>query len=95
MGVDRENAKQTLNLISAVDGSAAAITCDVSEPASVATLKNAVEVNIRRCDILMNNARIYPAQRFDARSLGQSRFNVSDDKSFRRRHATARVGAGY
>jgi hypothetical protein len=35
----------------------------------------------------MNNARIYPAQRFDARSLGQSRFNVSDDKSFRRRHA--------
>jgi NAD(P)-dependent dehydrogenase (short-subunit alcohol dehydrogenase family) len=54
VGVDRENAKQTLDLISAVDGSATAITCDVSEPASVATLKNAVEVNIRRCDILMN-----------------------------------------
>jgi NAD(P)-dependent dehydrogenase (short-subunit alcohol dehydrogenase family) len=65
VGVDRENAKQTLDLISAVDGSATAITCDVSEPAIVATLKNAVEANIRRCDILMNNARIYPAQRFD------------------------------
>jgi NAD(P)-dependent dehydrogenase (short-subunit alcohol dehydrogenase family) len=30
--VDRENAKQTLDLISAVGGSATAITCDVSEP---------------------------------------------------------------
>jgi NAD(P)-dependent dehydrogenase (short-subunit alcohol dehydrogenase family) len=39
VGVDHENAKQTLDLISAVDGSATAITCDVSEPASVATLK--------------------------------------------------------
>jgi NAD(P)-dependent dehydrogenase (short-subunit alcohol dehydrogenase family) len=59
------NAKQTLDLISAVGGIATAITCDVSQPASVAALKNAVEVNIGRCEILMNNAGIYPAQRFD------------------------------
>ena len=67
--VDRENAKQTLDLISAVGGIATAITRDVSEPASVAALKNAVEVNIGRCDILMNNAGIYPAQRFDEITL--------------------------
>ena len=88
--VDRENAKQTLDLISAVSGIATAITCDVSEPASVAALKNAVEVNIGRCDILMNNAGIYPAQRFDeitlrrlaTRSLGQSRSRFLMTKAF-------------
>ena len=88
--VDRENAKQTLDLISAVSGIATAITCDVSEPASVAALKNAVEVNIGRCDILMNNAGIYPAQRFDeitlrrlaTRSLRQSRSMFLMTKAF-------------
>jgi NAD(P)-dependent dehydrogenase (short-subunit alcohol dehydrogenase family) len=62
---DRENAKQTLDLIAAAGGIATAIVCDVSDPASVAALKNAVEANIGLCDILVNNAGIYPTQRFD------------------------------
>jgi NAD(P)-dependent dehydrogenase (short-subunit alcohol dehydrogenase family) len=62
---DRENAKQTLDLITAAGGIATAIVCDVSDPASVAALKNAVEANIGLCDILVNNAGIYPTQRFD------------------------------
>lgn len=53
---DRENAKQTLDLITAAGGIATAIVCDVSDPASVAALKNAVEANIGLCDILVNNA---------------------------------------
>jgi NAD(P)-dependent dehydrogenase (short-subunit alcohol dehydrogenase family) len=62
---DRENAKQTLDLITTAGGMATAIVCDVSDPASVAELKNTVEANIGLCDILVNNAGIYPAQRFD------------------------------
>ena len=62
---DRENAKRTLDLITTAGGMATAIVCDVSDPASVAELKNTVEANIGLCDILVNNAGIYPTQRFD------------------------------
>jgi NAD(P)-dependent dehydrogenase (short-subunit alcohol dehydrogenase family) len=98
---DRENAKQTLDLITAAGGIATAIVCDVSDPASVAALKNAVEANIGLCDILVNNAGIYPTQRFDEITFEDWRrvLSVNLDsmflmiKSFCRRHATARVGA--
>lgn len=62
---DRERAEQTLDMIAEAGGSAIAIACDVSDPASVAGLKKGVEAKGWRCDILVNNVGIYPMQVFD------------------------------
>jgi len=62
---DRDNADKTIRLIENTGGQAAAVKCDVSDPASVAALKAAVEKGGARCDILVNNAGIYPVQTFD------------------------------
>jgi NAD(P)-dependent dehydrogenase (short-subunit alcohol dehydrogenase family) len=62
---DRAKAEQTLQLIANVGGKGAAVQCDVSDPASVAELKETVEQNGGQCDILINNAGIYPMQPFD------------------------------
>jgi NAD(P)-dependent dehydrogenase (short-subunit alcohol dehydrogenase family) len=62
---DRDKAQETLRLIEGVGGHAVAVQCDVSEPASVAALKEKVENGGGRCDILVNNAGIYPMQSFD------------------------------
>jgi (S)-1-phenylethanol dehydrogenase len=62
---DRDKAEKTLAQIADVGGKATAVQCDVSDPASVAKLKEAVEQNGGRCDILINNAGIYPMQSFD------------------------------
>jgi NAD(P)-dependent dehydrogenase (short-subunit alcohol dehydrogenase family) len=63
--VDRANAQQTLDLITASGGAATAIVCDVSNPESVAALKTEVESKIGQCDILVNNAGIFPTERFE------------------------------
>jgi NAD(P)-dependent dehydrogenase (short-subunit alcohol dehydrogenase family) len=60
--VDRANAQQTLDLITASGGAATAIVCDVSNPESVAALKTEVESKIGQCDILVNNAGIFPTE---------------------------------
>jgi NAD(P)-dependent dehydrogenase (short-subunit alcohol dehydrogenase family) len=62
---DRAKAQETLRLIEGAGGEGIAVECDVSNPASVAALKEAVEKNSGRCDILVNNAGIYPMQTFD------------------------------
>jgi NAD(P)-dependent dehydrogenase (short-subunit alcohol dehydrogenase family) len=62
---DRANAQQTLDLVATSGGTATAIICDVSNPESAAALKTEVESNIGQCDILINNARIFPTQRFE------------------------------
>jgi NAD(P)-dependent dehydrogenase (short-subunit alcohol dehydrogenase family) len=62
---DRDKAQDTVRLIEGVGGHATAVECDVSNPASVAALKQTVESNGGRCDILVNNAGIYPMQTFD------------------------------
>ena len=56
---DRAKADETLQRITAAGGSATAVQCDISDPASVAKLKEAVEKDGGRCDILVNNAGIY------------------------------------
>jgi NAD(P)-dependent dehydrogenase (short-subunit alcohol dehydrogenase family) len=66
---DRDKAEQTLAQIADAGGKATAVVCDVSDPASVAKLKQAVEHDGGRCDILINNAGIYPMQNFDAISF--------------------------
>jgi NAD(P)-dependent dehydrogenase (short-subunit alcohol dehydrogenase family) len=62
---DRAKADDTLARIKAAGGSATAVQCDISDPASVAKLKAEVEKSGGRCDILVNNAGIYPMQSFD------------------------------
>ena len=62
---DRDKAEKTLAQIADAGGNATAVQCDISDPASVAKLKEAVEKNGGRCDILVNNAGIYPMQPFD------------------------------
>ena len=62
---DRNDADQTLQLISKAGGQATAVSCDVTDPASVAALKAEVEKGGGGCDILVNNAGIYPMQTFD------------------------------
>jgi NAD(P)-dependent dehydrogenase (short-subunit alcohol dehydrogenase family) len=62
---DRAKADDTLARIDAVGGSASAVQCDISDPASVARLKAEVEKDGGSCDILVNNAGIYPMQSFD------------------------------
>jgi NAD(P)-dependent dehydrogenase (short-subunit alcohol dehydrogenase family) len=62
---DHDKAEKTLQLIASIGGKASAVQCDVSNPASVAALKEAVEKGPGRCDVLVNNAGIYPMQTFD------------------------------
>ena len=62
---DRDKAEQTLELIRGAGGHATAFQCDISNPANVAALKAEVEKDGGRCDILLNNAGIYPMQPFD------------------------------
>lgn len=61
---DRADASQTLQMIRAAGGEGRAVKCDVSDPASVAGLRQQVEKNGGQCDILVNNAGIYPMQAF-------------------------------
>jgi NAD(P)-dependent dehydrogenase (short-subunit alcohol dehydrogenase family) len=62
---DRAAADETVRLIEGIGGRAAAIRCDVSDPASVAALSREVDSSCGRCDVLVNNAGIYPMQSFD------------------------------
>jgi NAD(P)-dependent dehydrogenase (short-subunit alcohol dehydrogenase family) len=62
---DRAKAQDTVRQIEGAGGQAVAVECDVSNPASVASLKAEVEKGGGHCDILVNNAGIYPMQAFD------------------------------
>ncbi len=62
---DRAKPDETMRMIEAAGGIAASIECDISNPASVAALREAVEQSGAGCDILVNNAGIYPMQTFD------------------------------
>jgi NAD(P)-dependent dehydrogenase (short-subunit alcohol dehydrogenase family) len=81
---DRANAQQTLDLVATSGGTATAIICDVSHPESVAALKTEVESNIGQCDILINNAGIFPTQRFEDISFADWRrvLSVNLDSMF-------------
>ena len=71
---DRDKAEETLQLIAAFGGKAIAYQCDVTNPASVDSLKAAVEASGARCDILLNNAGIYPMQTFDEMTFEDWRY---------------------
>jgi len=81
---DRNNADKTLQLIAKAGGQATAVSCDVTDPASVAGLKKEVEKGGGGCDILVNNAGVYPMQTFDEISFEDWRrvFAVNLDSMF-------------
>ncbi len=63
--VDTEHPAATVESIVGAGGAASAFTCDVSSPEAVAGLRAAVLVDHGRCDVLVNNAGIYPFQPFE------------------------------
>jgi len=70
---DVQAADETVRLVEAEGREALACRCDVSAPDSVAALKAAVEKRFGRCDILINNAGIYPVQSFDEMEFADGR----------------------
>jgi NAD(P)-dependent dehydrogenase (short-subunit alcohol dehydrogenase family) len=77
-------AEETLSLVKAAGGRAAAVRCDVSKPSDVAALAAEVERQFGRCDILVNNAGIFPVQSFDEISFEDWRrvMSVNLDSQF-------------
>ncbi|MDF8335367.1 SDR family NAD(P)-dependent oxidoreductase [Novosphingobium cyanobacteriorum] len=63
--VDLNDAGPVAAEITAVGGRAKAYQCDVSQPESVAKLGAAVLADFERCDVLVNNAGIFPSRRFE------------------------------
>jgi NAD(P)-dependent dehydrogenase (short-subunit alcohol dehydrogenase family) len=59
---DVQPADATVKLVHEAGREAIACTCDVSSPDSVAALAADVQRRFGRCDILINNAGIYPVQ---------------------------------
>jgi len=65
VAADIHPADETVKMVEQAGREALACVCDVSSPDSVAALKTAVERRFGRCDILINNAGIYPVQPFE------------------------------
>jgi NAD(P)-dependent dehydrogenase (short-subunit alcohol dehydrogenase family) len=65
VAADIRGADATVEQVKAAGGSGLAMRCDVSQPAEVTVLAQAVEKELGRCDILINNAGVYPIQTFD------------------------------
>jgi len=62
---DVQPVDETVMLVEGAGREALACICDVSSPESVAALAAEVERRFGRCDILINNAGIYPVQPFE------------------------------
>jgi NAD(P)-dependent dehydrogenase (short-subunit alcohol dehydrogenase family) len=62
---DVQNANDTVKMVEQAGREALACICDVSKPDSVSALKAEVARRFGHCDILINNAGIYPVQPFD------------------------------
>jgi NAD(P)-dependent dehydrogenase (short-subunit alcohol dehydrogenase family) len=81
---DVKDADETLNKIATIGGDASFVKCDVTDPSSVAGLKERVESGGGQCDILFNNAGIYPMVTFDEISFEEWKrvFSVNLDSMF-------------
>ncbi len=75
----RHLAKETQQQIVDAGGKAIARTCDVTSAADVWNLADAVKSEFGRCDILINNAGIYPFQSFAEMSFDDWRKILSVD----------------
>ena len=75
----RHLAKETQEKIAEAGGKAIARTCDVTSPKDIQALADAVKSEFGRCDILINNAGIYPFQSFAEMSFEDWRKILSVD----------------
>ncbi len=73
VAADIRPVEETVALVRAAGREALAVTCDVSSPEDVARLGAEIERRFGRCDILINNAGIYPQQPFEEMSLADWR----------------------
>jgi NAD(P)-dependent dehydrogenase (short-subunit alcohol dehydrogenase family) len=74
---DLEAGEETASLVRAAGREALAVRCDVSSPESVAGLAREVERAFGRCEILVNNAGIYPSRPFDELTFAEWRRVIS------------------
>ena len=74
---DLNPATETVKLVEAAGRRAIACKCDVASPDSVAALAKDVELTFGRCDILINNAGIYPLKPFDEMTFADWRHVMS------------------
>lgn len=63
--VDLKPCGDTAKMVKAADREALSVACDVTSEESIAKLAAEVERMFGRCDILINNAGIYPVQPFE------------------------------
>ena len=70
---DVQAADETVKLVEAAGRQALACRCDVTSEESVNALAAAVEKRFGTCDILINNAGIYPVQAFEEISFADWR----------------------
>ena len=61
---DLSPGTETVRLVESSGGQAMAYICDVASPDSVAALAKDVELKFGSCDILINNAGVYPLKPF-------------------------------
>jgi NAD(P)-dependent dehydrogenase (short-subunit alcohol dehydrogenase family) len=62
---DISDAAETVGLVTAAGRTGRGYECDVTSPDSIAAMADAVLADFGRCDILINNAGIYPNVPFD------------------------------
>jgi len=74
---DISPAAETVKLVETAGRRAIACKCDVASPDSVAALAKDVELTFGRCDILINNAGIYPLKPFDEMTFADWRHVMS------------------
>jgi NAD(P)-dependent dehydrogenase (short-subunit alcohol dehydrogenase family) len=63
--VDIKPSDDTAKMVEAAGREAMGVICDITSEEAVAQLASDVEKRFGRCDILINNAGIYPIQPFD------------------------------
>ena len=75
----RHPATETEKMVKDVGGKAITQSCDVTDPEDIQALAEAVKSEFGRCDILINNAGIYPFQSFAEMSFDDWRKILSVD----------------
>ncbi len=65
VAVDIEDSSETVELVEKLGRKAIGVVADIADPAAVADLGDRIRSAFGRCDILINNAGIYPNRPFD------------------------------
>jgi len=73
VAADRASTAETAAEIRKAGGKVVEVACDVSDPAAIAAMAERVHKELGRCDILINNAGVFPVQSFDEISFADWR----------------------